>query len=265
LSSAPPLPADVRVVVAANRGPLTGPGTNSYLIGRKRVAAIDPGPDEKRHRRALLAAVGDGRLTHILITHHHRDHAGGAAALAAETGAEILDSRAFRESGVLADEEWRIEAVATPGHTPDHRCFALAGTEGLFSGDHVMGWASTMIAPPEGKMADYMASLELLLGRSETLYLPGHGPPVRDGKARVRGLIEHRKSREAAILHRLRAGDSEVAEIVRAVYHPLDPTLARAAEMSVLAHLEDLVERGLVRSEGPVSLEGRFRPLSAPT
>lgn len=256
-----PLPDLVRVVVADNPGPLTGPGTNSYLVGRERLAAIDPGPEDEAHRRALLAAVGGGTITHILLTHHHADHAGGAKTLARETGARVLDWRILRDGELVEDAEWRLEAVATPGHTRDHLCFALCDAGVLFSGDHVMGWSTSMIAWPDGRMGDYLASLDRLLARPETLYLPGHGAPVADGHARVRALRDHRKAREEAILAALRAGEASVPGIVRAVYEPLEGRLLQAAELSVLAHLDHLVERGLVSRDGPAERGGRFSVL----
>jgi hydroxyacylglutathione hydrolase len=252
------------MVTAGNPGPLTGPGTNSYLVGRERIAIVDPGPADERHLRSLVEAAGSGRITHILLTHHHADHAGGAEALARTTGAQILDWGTLGDGWLVEDAEWRIEAVATPGHTRDHFCFALRDGDALLSGDHVMGWSSSMIAWPDGRMGDYLASLDRLLRRPERLYLPGHGGPVADGKARVRELIDHRKSRETAILARLRAGDSSVAAIVEAVYPPLEPRLFQAAEMSVLAHLEDLLERHLAAREGPAGPRARFSAVRTP-
>jgi glyoxylase-like metal-dependent hydrolase (beta-lactamase superfamily II) len=254
----------VRVVAAGNPGPLTGPGTNSYVVGRERIAIVDPGPADKGHLRSLVEAAGSGRITHILLTHRHADHSGGAAALARTTGAQVLDSGTLGDGWLVEDAEWRIEAVATPGHTRDHFCFALRDAEALFSGDHVMGWSSSMIAWPDGQIGDYLASLDRLLQRPERLYLPGHGAPIADGKARVRDLIDHRKSRETAILARLMAGDSSVGAIVEAVYPPLEPRLFQAAEMSVLAHLEDLVERGLAAREGPAGPRGHFSAVRTP-
>jgi glyoxylase-like metal-dependent hydrolase (beta-lactamase superfamily II) len=252
------------VVVAGNPGPLTGPGTNSYLVGRERLAVIDPGPEDETHLRALLEAAGTGRITHILLTHHHADHAGGAEALARRSGAPVLDAASLADGQVVEEAEWRLEAVATPGHTRDHFCFALGGAGALFSGDHVMGWASSMIAWPDGRMGEYLASLDRLLARPETLYLPGHGAPIADGKARVRELREHRKAREEAILAQVRAGEQSVSGIVRAIYPPLERRLFQAAELSVLAHLEHLTELGLVSIEGKAGSSARFSAVRAP-
>lgn len=258
--AAPPILAGlVRVVVANNPGPLTGAGTNSYLVGRERIAIVDPGPDEPSHLDALVAAAGPGRITHILTTHHHADHSGGAARLAAMTGAAVVAASALDDGTMIEDQEWRLEAVATPGHTRDHFCFALCNYGVLLSGDHVMGWSSSMIAWPDGRMGDYLASLDKLLKRAETLYLPGHGAPVDDGRARVDELIRHRKSRESAILAALAEEERSVRSIVEAVYPPLAPQLVQAAEFSVLAHLDHLAERDLVRRIGPAATTARYR------
>jgi hydroxyacylglutathione hydrolase len=161
---------------------------------------------------------------------------------------------------IVADDGWRIETVATAGHTANHLAFAVPAADVVLSGDHVMGWSSTIVAPPEGSMRDYMASLDRLAARPETRLLPGHGPPVEDGKARIEELRRHRLAREAAILARISAGDAAIPEMVRAIYRDVDPGLHPAAALSVLAHLELLVERGAVAADGAVRLEGRYRP-----
>jgi hydroxyacylglutathione hydrolase len=277
----------VRRVTARNPGPFTFRGTNSYIVGEKEVAVIDPGPDDEAHIRALLAATAGERISRILVTHTHRDHSGGAAKLKETTGATTagggphrparplrdgefggLDAAAdtaFRPDIILADRDtiegdgWRLTAVATPGHTANHLAFALAGTDLLFSGDHVMAWSTTIVAPPDGAMADYMASLDRLLARSERRYFPGHGGPVVDAPAHVAALKRHRLAREGAILAQLAAGDRVIGQIVAAVYTDTDPVLHPAAGLSVLAHLEDLVERGKVASDGVPRLGGVFR------
>jgi glyoxylase-like metal-dependent hydrolase (beta-lactamase superfamily II) len=171
----------------------------------------------------------------------------------------------FRPDHALADGEvvsgdgWALEAVATPGHTANHMAFALQDSELMFSGDHVMGWSTTIVAPPDGAMTDYMASLNKLSARNETLYLPGHGGAIREAPRFVAGLILHRKAREASILHRLAKGATDIATIVRAVYIGLDPRLVKAAGFSVLAHMEDLVARGAVATDGPPSINGVYR------
>jgi glyoxylase-like metal-dependent hydrolase (beta-lactamase superfamily II) len=277
----------VRRVTAGNVSPFTYTGTNSYIVGRGRVAIIDPGPDDPAHVDALMRAVAGERVSHILLTHTHRDHVGGLAALKAQTGAPAyaegphrpsrpfhageataLDAAAdtaFRPDVTLADgaaiegDSWRIEAVATPGHTANHLAFALAGTGLLISGDHVMAWSTTIVAPPDGAMADFMASLDKLMARPETRYLPGHGGPVEDAPSFLRGLKSHRKMREAAILERLAQGDQDIPTIVKALYRDTDPRLHGAAGLSVLAHLEDLVQRGKAATDGPPSITGRYR------
>jgi glyoxylase-like metal-dependent hydrolase (beta-lactamase superfamily II) len=277
----------VRRIVADNPGPFTFKGTVSYIVGRGKVAIIDPGPDDPNHIQALLDAVRGETVTHIFVTHTHRDHSPAVPAIKAATGATVyaqgphraarplhageaprmeasndLDFRpdvALADGAVVSGDGFALEGVTTPGHTANHMAFALKGTDMLFSGDHVMGWSTTIVAPPDGAMTDYMASLNKLAQRSETIYLPGHGGAVRDAPRFVAGLILHRKAREASILHRLAKGETDIATIVRAVYIGLDPRLTKAAGFSVLAHMEDLVARGLVATEGPPSISGVFR------
>jgi glyoxylase-like metal-dependent hydrolase (beta-lactamase superfamily II) len=279
----------VRRVTAQNPGPFTFHGTNTFLVGENALAVIDPGPADAAHIAALLRAIGSAELRHILVSHAHRDHAAGARLLQAQAGAPILAARGpdpkptigagnpldagtdrdFRPDVILAEgmvvdgPDYRLEPVATPGHAPDHLAFVLVGEDIVFSGDHVMGWATTSIAPPEGSMGDYLASLDRLLARPEDLYLPGHGPPVGHAHAHVRALRAHRKLREASILARLAAGDRTVAEIVGRVYADLDPRLVGAAALSTLAHLQDLMNRGLVECEGPPEVTSRYRPAVA--
>jgi glyoxylase-like metal-dependent hydrolase (beta-lactamase superfamily II) len=277
----------VRRLLANNPGPFTFKGTVTYIIGRDRVAIIDPGPLDEAHIAALLDAVRGETVTHILVTHTHRDHSPAAARIKAATGAKIyaegphraaralhigetrpLDAagdRDFRPDIVLADGEivsgpdWALEAVTTPGHTANHMAFALKETNVLFSGDHVMAWSTPVVAPPDGAMSDYMASLEKIGRRPETLYFPGHGGAVRDAPAFVQHYIRHRKAREASLLRRLAEGEADIPTLVAAIYVGLDPRLTKAAGLSVLAHLEDLVARGLVATSGAPSIEGRYR------
>ena len=278
----------IRRRVAGNAGPFTAGGTCTYVVGRGRVAVIDPGPDDAAHIDALLADLGDERVTDIVVTHSHRDHTPGARLLRARTGAPIVGcgphrparplapgERALLDAGAdrdhrpdreLADGEtlsgdgWTLQAVATPGHTMNHLAFALPEENVLFSGDHVMAWSTSVVAPPDGSMRAYMASLDALRARPETIYWPGHGGPVRDPARFVRGLLSHRRQREAAIRARVAAGDTGIRAIVAAIYQGLDPRLAGAAALSVLAHLEDLVERGLVHADGPPRLDAAYRP-----
>jgi glyoxylase-like metal-dependent hydrolase (beta-lactamase superfamily II) len=280
-------PGIVRIT-APNPSPFTFHGTNSYLLGERALAVIDPGPDDPRHLDALLRAIAGRPVSHILLTHTHRDHSPLARPLSKETGAPILaegphrparplhtgeagrldagadtelaPDRRLADGEAVAGEGWRLEAVATPGHTANHMAYALAGEGVLFCGDHVMAWSTTVVAPPDGSMADYMASLDRLLARCDRLYLPGHGGPISDPAAFVRGLKAHRLMRERAILERLARGDRAVPQMVRAIYRDLDPWLHGAAALSVLAHLEDLVARGLAVTDGAATIDGRYEP-----
>jgi glyoxylase-like metal-dependent hydrolase (beta-lactamase superfamily II) len=277
----------VRRVLANNPGPFTFKGTVSYIVGRGQVAIIDPGPLDDTHIDALLDAVRGETVTHIFVTHTHRDHSPAVPRIKAATGALVLAEGAhraarplhvgeaprmdassdteFRPDRTLADGEvitgpgWTIEAVATPGHTANHMAFAFKEGDLLFSGDHVMAWSTPVVAPPDGAMSDYMASLQKLARRSEPIYLPGHGGAVREAPRFVQHYIRHRQGREAAILHRLAKGEADIPSLVRGIYIGLDPRLVQAAGLSVLAHLEDLVTRGQVATDGEPSVEGRYR------
>jgi len=277
----------VRAVAANNPGPFTFKGTVSYIIGRGKVAILDPGPDDDAHVAALLDAVRGETVTHIFVTHTHRDHSPAVPKVKAATGAKVyaegphrlarplhtgetrrVDASAdmdFRPDVALADGEtvsgdgWTLQALTTPGHTANHMAFAFKEADLTFSGDHVMGWSTTIVAPPDGAMSDYMASLDKLAARNEQTYLPGHGNPVRNAPKYVRHLIAHRKGREASILHRLGKGATDIPTIVKAVYIGLDPRLIGAAGLSTLAHMEDLVARGVVATEGPPSIAGTYR------
>jgi glyoxylase-like metal-dependent hydrolase (beta-lactamase superfamily II) len=277
----------VRRLLCNNPGPFTFKGTVSYIVGRDRVAVIDPGPLDEPHIEALLDAVRNETVTHILVTHTHRDHSPAAARIKAATGAPTfgegphraarelhldeaprLDAGGDREfhpdfkivdGDVVNGDGWSLEAIATPGHTANHMAFALKGSEIIFSGDHVMAWSTPVVAPPDGAMSDYMASLEKLLHRSETTYLPGHGGAVRDAPRFVESYIRHRRGREQAILSRLADGSSDIPTLVQGIYVGLDPRLTRAAGLSVFAHLEDLVTRRLIVTDGAPSLNGVYR------
>lgn len=278
----------IRRRVAGNGGPFTATGTCTYVVGRGRVAVIDPGPDDPAHVEALLGDLAGETVEAILVTHTHRDHSPGARLLKALTGAPILGcgphraarppssgelplldasadrdhrpDRELREGDEVSGPGWTLRAVETPGHTMNHLAFALPEAQALFSGDHVMAWSTSIVAPPDGSMRAYMASLDKLRDRTETVYWPGHGGPVRDPRRFVRALAAHRRQREAAILARVEAGDGDIRGIVGAIYQGLNPALRGAAALSVFAHLEDLVERGIVLSDGPARLDTRYRP-----
>src|SRR6184192_1488972 len=268
----------VRRLLANNPGPFTFKGTVSYIVGRDQVAIVDPCPLDDTHIAALLDAVRGETVTHIFVTHTHRDHSPAVPRIKAATGAVVLAEGAhrparalnigeaprldasndtdFRPDRTLADGEvipgagWTIEAVATPGHTANHMAFALKEADLLFSGDHVMAWSTPVVAPPDGAMSDYMASLQKLLRRPETVYFPGHGGAVKNAHDFVRHYIRHRRAREQSILQRLAAGEADIPMLVAAIYVGLDPRLTRAAGLSVLAHLEDLHARGKVVTDG---------------
>ncbi len=277
----------VRRVVADNPGPITFTGTCSYIVGRGRVAIIDPGPDQPAHVAALLDAVRNETVTHVFVTHTHKDHSPAARAIKDATGALLVGcsphrsarplfegevnmletssdrdyapDRELAEGDVISGPGWRLSALATPGHMANHLAFALPEEKALFSGDHVMAWSTTVVAPPDGSMSDFMASLDKLKGREEAVYWPGHGGPVQDPQRFVRALIHHRRQREVSILNRLAAGDRTIPAIVAAIYQGLKPALVGAAGLSVFAHLEDLVAKGQVTTEGMPSLDGEYR------
>jgi glyoxylase-like metal-dependent hydrolase (beta-lactamase superfamily II) len=262
----------LRRILAPNPSPFTYTGTQTYVVGTHKVAVIDPGPDDAAHVSALLNLIRGVEVTAILVTHNHRDHSPAARALQAATGAPIvgcaplaapeegpptdeafdldhLPDRVLADGETVAAEGWALETVATPGHTSNHLCFALVGAGALFSGDHVMGWSTSVIAPPDGDMAAYMASLDKLLARPEQVYYPTHGPRIEDAHAHVRKLIAHRRERERQVLGELDAGEGRIPAMVAELYRDVDRRLHPAAERSVLAHLIDLERRGMVRQE----------------
>ncbi|MGO7690098.1 MBL fold metallo-hydrolase [Rhizobium ruizarguesonis] len=283
-----PVVAGVERVTVNNPGPFTFFGTNSYIVGSSSVAVIDPGPEDEAHYQALMAALGGRAVTHIVVSHTHRDHSPLAKRLQAATGAVTVGQGPHRPARPLRDGEvnpfsessdlsfapdiaigdgetisgdgWSLRAVLTPGHTANHAAFALAGRDILFSGDHVMAWSTSIVAPPDGSMADYMASLERLIAREDRLLLPGHGGPVTEPATFLKALKAHRLKREQAVLARVQAGDGRIAEMVKVIYRDTDPKLHGAAALSVLAHIEDLLERGEIAADGPPSLAALFRP-----
>ncbi len=280
------LVAGVSRIVANNPSPFTYKGTNTYLIGTDELAVIDPGPEDEAHTAAVLAAIAGRPVSHIILSHTHHDHIGGLAGLAealpaakvcgygrrarnpgagrsAADGSETSDvdfqpEIVLRDGDAIGGDGWRLEVLHTPGHAFDHLCFALSGTGVLFSADHVMAWNTSVVAPPEGRMADYMSSLERLMGRGDTLYLPGHGGRLERPERTVRAYLLHRRWREEAILGVIRDGRKTIREIVTVIYRNIDARLIRAASLSVQAHVEHLIERGLVNCAGPVTFESEL-------
>lgn len=275
----------VRRVLAPNASPYTYTGTQTYIVGAgDSVAVIDPGPADtgvaghadtrgEGHVEAILAAVGSARIAAILCTHTHRDHSPAAAPLRALTGAPIVGcaplamdddgpradtafdpdyapDRVLEDGDRLSGPDWTIEAVATPGHTSNHLCYALIESGALFTGDHVMGWSTSVVSPPDGDMGAYMASLTRLYERDDAVYYPAHGPAVDNPRQLVRGMLGHRRQREAQILRLLGEGPQRIVEMVPQMYKGLDPRLNGAAGRSVLAHLVELEKQGRAAVEG---------------
>lgn len=263
----------VRRLTAANPGPFTATGTQTHIVGHGAVAVIDPGPDLPEHLAAILAATEGETIVAIVCTHTHRDHSPAAAPLAAMTGAPVMGcapivprgagqgmensfdtsyapDRIMVAGDTVAGDGWTLIAVPTPGHTSNHVCFALPQAQALFTGDHVMGWSTTVVIPPDGDMGDYMASLDLLLARDDAIYFPAHGDPVTAPQRLVRGMMGHRKQREGQILRLLGDGPHSLSGMVAAMYVGLDPRLEGGAKASVWSHLLDLQKRGRVAPEG---------------
>jgi len=265
----------VRRVLAPNPSPYTFTGTQTYVVGAENgpdCAVIDPGPDEAAHIDAIIAAVAGRTVTAIMCTHTHRDHSPAAAPLAARTGAPIIGcaplvlssdlprsdesfDTTYAPTRVLLDGEqvagtgWTLTAIATPGHTSNHLCFALEESGALFTGDHVMGWSTSVVVPPDGDMGAYMASLEKLLAREDRVYHSAHGEAITKPRQLVRGMIGHRRQRENQILRLLGEAARPVSGFIPEMYKGLDPRLIPAAEMSVSAHLIDLEKRGTARCD----------------
>jgi len=269
--------------VAHNDSPFTAWGTGTYVIGNGTVAVIDPGPDDAAHIDTLLAGLNGETVSHILVTHTHRDHSPGARLLQARSGAPILGcgphglegetveagadhehvpDRQLHDGETVAGAGWTIETVFTPGHTSNHLCFALAEEQSLFTGDHVMGWSTSVVSPPDGDMSRYMASLARLLPRGDKRYYPTHGAPIGQPQAYVEQLLEHRREREAQVLECLREGCDTTAAMVARLYAEIDPRLHKAAARSVLAHLLKLVEEGRAGATGanPASAHYFIKP-----
>ncbi|TAL29933.1 MBL fold metallo-hydrolase [Phenylobacterium sp.] len=265
----------IRRVTANNPGPFTFKGTGTYIVGRGEVAVIDPGPDDPVHLQAILQAVAGETVTHILITHHHSDHSPLAGALKAATGATIYgcavagheeeDGGVKMEAGhdlsfqpdvslcgggqVISGPGWTMEAIATPGHTSNHICFTLREENACFSGDHIMGWSTTVITPPDGDMTDYLASLDDIRGRRFDVLWPTHGPPIRDVDAFIQAYADHRQERLDQILGALKSGPAKIRELVPRLYADVDSRLHPAAARSMLAGMEHLVRKGQLTAD----------------
>ncbi len=274
----------VQRVVADNPGPFTYTGTGVYIIGDKNVCVIDPGPTTDNHKAALAKAL-DGRIvTHILVTHHHIDHSPMARPLADQFGCQVYgygvqpvppkggevrleagDDLSFkpdveiRNGHVVNGDGWTIEAIHTPGHTSNHLCYALKEENTLFSGDHIMGWSTSVVSPPDGHMGDYLRSLETILDRDFDIIRPTHGPAITEVRPFVQAYLDHRLERERQILDVLGRGIEKIADIVIELYQHVDKRLYPAAAHSVLAHIIHLRETGRVTADGIDGLRQSYR------
>ncbi|MGE0596138.1 MAG: MBL fold metallo-hydrolase [Hyphomonadaceae bacterium] len=280
---AQPVSPLIRRLVANNPGPFTYKGTGVYIIGRGEVAVIDPGPDNPEHIQALLRALKSERVTHVLVTHRHNDHSPAAHPLARATGAQVYASKIpprpsdcdtlrleagddhrfepdidVKDGDRFSGPGWTLEAVFTPGHTANHMAYALIEENALFPGDHIMGWSTTVIGPPDGDMSDYLASLEKVRDRGFATLWPTHGPPVRNASAFVQSFIDHRLEREAQIVAQLAQGQRLIKDMVAVIYADVDKRLHPAACHSVLAHMIRLVELGRVGCEGPACVDNEY-------
>lgn len=273
----------VRRVVANNPNPFTFKGTGTYIIGHGKVAVVDPGPDQQDHIDAVLRALRGETVTHILVTHTHIDHVPATPALARATGAKVYSygphpkppagdhaeepgdlsfapDIKLNDGDVIQGDGWNVEAVYTPGHISNHLCFAVKEDKALLSGDHVMGWSTAVISPPDGNMADYFASLRKLLPRDETIYIPTHGAEIRDPNPFVQAYIEHRLGREAQILARLKEGPQTIPQMVAKNYADTPVHLHKAAGRSMLAHLVQMAKDGRVKTDnGRADIDSTYR------
>jgi glyoxylase-like metal-dependent hydrolase (beta-lactamase superfamily II) len=276
----------LRRVVCHNPGPFTFKGTNLYVIGEGKVAVVDPGPQPAEQIDVLLGALKGETVAQILLTHCHADHSGAADALRQRTGAPAYgmprqadapqagakgpSGRSYivpvafdvplKHGDTVEGDGFELQAIHTPGHAPDHLCFFWPERNILFSGDHVMGWNTSVVAPPEGHMGAYLRSLEVLMERKEAAYYPAHGAPVHEPQRYVKALIFHRRWREMEVLEAMRAGLTSIPDMVARIYSGLDPSLAGAASLSVFAHLEYLIEKEMAAAlkPGPLTLDQEF-------
>lgn len=273
----------VRRVIANNPSPFTLYGTGTYILGTGDVAVIDPGPADPAHIQAILDATKGENITHILVTHTHTDHSPGCRLLKAHCDAqtyaygphgagkleqgvtveeggdmEFTPDVESRDGDIISADSWSVECVYTPGHTSNHLCFQLQSEKALFTGDHVMGWSTSIISPPDGDMAAYMQSLEKLLERDDQVYWPTHGPAITDTKAHIRAFIEHRKEREQQILDCIDQDIHVINDMVPVMYKDTPEFMYPAAARSVLASVEYMVSRGDLVCDGPISLDSAY-------
>ena len=271
----------IRRIICNNPGGFTFHGTGTYIIGHGDVAVIDPGPLDTKHISALENAVVGETVSHILITHTHRDHSPAAAELKTITGAptygygphggdrgapkveeggdyDFVPDQIIKDGEVITGVGWTFEVIHTPGHTSNHLCFALREEKAIFSGDHVMGWSTSVISPPDGNMADYLSSLRRLLARDEEIYWPTHGPPITSPKVHVEAFLAHRAAREEAIIECIRNGRTKIATMVEVMYADVDPRLHSAAGRSVFAHLLHMTDKGRIQTDKVPSPDGEF-------
>ena len=271
----------VKRVIAKNPGPFTYTGTGTFIVGTKELAVIDPGPIDNSHLNAIIKACGKSKISHIIITHTHNDHSPLSKPLQKKTGAPIysflnknMDTKtdnqfeegydnSFKPDVIIKDGDlikgydWTLEAIHTPGHTSNHMCYSLAEESILFSGDHVMGWSTTVIVPPDGDMDEYLKSLEKILDRNHQMYLPTHGSQIDDPHDLVNKYFEHRNNREDQIIKVIKSGSSMISEMVKIIYSDVDPGLHPAASMSTLAHLNRMVKNKIIKVEG-TGLKGNY-------
>ena len=273
----------VQRVIANNPGPFTYTGTGVFIIGDKDVVVIDPGPDLAEHRAALDAALAGRKVTHVLMTHHHIDHSPLAVPLARDHGCKVYgygvqlrepeggevrleagDDLSFqpdveiRDGDVVTGAGWTIDAIHTPGHTSNHMCYALREENTLFSGDHIMGWSTSVVSPPDGHMGDYLESLRKVQARSFETVRPTHGPAIKQVDDFLSAYIDHRLTREAQILSAIEAGHKKILNIVKHIYTDIDKRLHPAAAHSVLAHLIHMRETGRVSAQGKDGLQTEY-------